>query len=199
MKTRNELINYFMNSFKSEFRSKEEYYKTISSKATEELNKAYHLEQLRKNNEQMLHKHGTDAYMIEYSKEEAQDIANYMWNNGMFKIYDDRVVYDRFKTDGLLYYVPLKFVEELEKHFNIFRSKYIHILGKSELNNFSVGDKVKIKFNNWYGDTVEQGTVHSINDDEIVIRKYRARAKGFTLKAGEECNIEKINSFVKVS
>lgn len=83
-------------------------------------------------------------------------------------------------------------------YFNIKRLDCINILGRDQLTNFTVGDKVKITFNNWFGKHNEQGTIHSIEDDEILIRKYRSKSKWLTFKVGEDCNIVKIKDFDKV-
>lgn len=196
---RNKLIDYFTLQYKERgFFTDKEIEKILAEKSTEELDRIYNIEQLREENKNKIYKKSFKAYQIEFSNEDSKEIARYSINRGMFKVYENEISYN-LRADHTLFYVPDVFVQELEKHFNIKRLDCINILGRDQLSNFKIGDKVKITFNNWYGGTVEQGTIHSIKDDEIMIRKYRSRSKGFTFKVGEECNIVKIKAFNKVS
>jgi len=196
---RQQLIEYFTLQYKERgFFTDKEIEKIIQKKSTEEMLRAYHIEQLRKENKNKIYKKSFKAYKISFSEDDNKEITRYMINNGMFKIYRNEISYN-LRADHILYYVPEVFVNELEKQFNIKRLDCINILGRDQLYNFNEGNKVKITLNNWYSGTLEQGTIHSIKDDEIMVRKYRSRSKGFIFKVGEECNMVKIEAFNKVS
>ena len=67
-----------------------------------------------------------------------------------------------------------------------------HYIGKKELENLKVGDKVKINKASDFGFSVNcKGTVYKIEENTVTIKKYRSKTKGWIIKTGEEGNIYK--------
>ncbi len=140
---------------------------------------------------------GTTTYTIDFDYNSREEIEKYMWDNNMFTMFNGEIQY-RCSSDGRLLGVPVEFVEQLKKKFKLKLSREMRILGRNDLKKFKIGDKVRITTDGIFGKSRVQGTVYDIKDDEIIVRKYRSRTKGYTLRVGDECYIEKIKKFQKV-
>ena len=67
------------------------------------------------------------------------------------------------------------------------------ILEQSDINNFMINDKVKIKFIGGFGQRVEsEGRVLRIEENEIVILQKNKRKYGWAFSVGDRVSIEKI-------
>lgn len=194
--TKQELINYFVENHNYGLMSKDQFIKMLEEKTTEELQELHAIDIKRKQNENEVFENGTLAYMIDFKYDLRKNIEKYMWDQGMFTIYNGRANYG-CSSDGRLYYVPIQFVNELSKHFEITTVNEMYILGRKDISNFSEGDKVKITTNGILGYSDRQGTVVNVEDDQILVRKYRSKKQGYALKIGQECFIEKISKFNK--
>lgn len=194
MKTREELLNHF----KVKYTDNNFILDVLESKTTEELQKIYETEIKREVMENEILDNGTVTYTIDFDHKLRKDVEKYMWDNNMFTMYDGKISY-RCSNDGRLLGVPIKFIEELQKKFNLKLSRKMYILGKKDIQNFKVGDKISITTSGIFGNSMNQGTVYEVDEDTITVRKYRSRTKGYTLSVGDECNIEKIDKFQKVS
>jgi hypothetical protein len=173
---------------------------TIKEKSTEELQKIYNVSQLREENEKEIVENGTVTYTIDFDENLSSDIQRFMWEHGMFTTYDGKFNY-RCSNDGRLVSVPIKFILEIEKHFNITvsKSREMYILGKKDIDSLNVGDKVLIIHDSILGKMKKQGTVIDKNENEIIVRKYKSRKAAYIFSAGEEIKIEKISKFQKAS
>lgn len=191
---KDELRNYYMEKYEG----KEWILKSILEKTDEELQAIYEIEKTREENEKEILENGAVTHTISFDYELRKEVEKYMWDHGMFTMYDGDINY-RCGSDGVLVGVPIQFIKELQKQFDLKLSREMYILGRKDINNFKVGDKVKIVTSGTFWDIEDQGTVHSINDDEIVVRKYRSRTKGYAFNVGDECKLEKINKFQKVA
>lgn len=171
----------------------------IEDKSTEELEKAYKKDLIRDKKENSIIKNGTTTFTIDFDYKVRKEVEKFMWDNNMFTLFNGEIKY-RNSSDGRLLGVPIEFIEELKKKFELKLSREVRILGKNELKNFKVGDKVTITIGDMFGGQInKQGTVYEVSEDEIIVRAYRSKTKGYTLTAGGEYSIRKINKFKTVS
>lgn len=194
MKTREELTGYFTELYKdNEFALK-----SMESKTTEELQTIYLRSVKREAAQNEILENGTITYTIDFDDNLNKEVEKFLWDNDMFTIYDGQFKY-RNGNDGRLIGVPIQFIEELKKKFEVKMHRKKYILGRKDIQNLKVGDKVTVTLDGMFGAYENQGTVHSINEDEIIIRQYRSRSKGWTLEIGKEVSIERVKSFQKAS
>ncbi len=191
-------IKMIMNYFEEKYGDNEFVMDFLKKKDPSELKQDYTRSIRRDKKENDILENGTITYTIDFDYNSRKDVEEYMWNNDMFTIYDGEIKY-RNSNDGRLLGVPVEFINQLKKKFELKLSREMYILGRNDLKKLKVGDKVNIIADGIFGKSSDQGTVYSITEDEIVIRKYRSRTKGYTLKVGDECYIEKINKFQRVS
>lgn len=196
MLNREKLISYF----KEKYKDNSMILNVLNEKTTEELQKIYNIEKQRKENKNWILENGTITYTIDFDEKLNKEIERFMWDHGMFTVFKAKINY-RCTNDGRLTGVPVKFIEELENNFNIefVRSREMYILGKKDIERFKIGDKVIILVDGILGNMETQGTIYDITDQEITIRKYRSKSKGYTFSVGDEVKIKKINKFRKVS
>lgn len=88
--------------------------------------------------------------------------------------------------------IPADIAEELRIKFAANEiDNYKDILEVNDIKGFKVGDKVKVFFENtWAQITEDKGTVYSIENNSITIKKYRSKTKGYVLKVGEVGKLE---------
>ena len=89
--------------------------------------------------------------------------------------------------------IPTEIAQEFKNKYNAHSiDNYKDILEIDDIRNLKIGDKVKIFFNNtWAQYSEDKGTVYAIENDSVVIKKYRSKTKGYILRAGEIGRIEK--------
>lgn len=187
-----------MDYFEEKYRDNEYIISILKERNIDELREDYKRDIKRDKKENDILESGTITYTIDFNYNSRKDVEEYMWDNDMFTIYDGDIKY-RNSNDGRLLGVPIEFIEQLKKKLELKLSREMYVLGRSDLKNLKIGDKVKITTSGLFGKTNDQGTVYSITGNEIIVRKYRSKTKGYTLNVGDECYIEKIKAFQKVS
>ena len=170
----------------------------LKKKDTNELMQDYEKSIDRDKKENVILEKGTITYTIDFDYNSRKEVEKYMWDNNMFTMFNGEIKY-RNSNDGRLLGVPVEFINQLKKKFELKLSREMYILGRNDLKSFKVGDKVEITTSGIFGMSSDQGTIYDIKDDEIIVRKYRSKTKGYTLEVGDECYIEKIEKFEKVS
>lgn len=191
-------IKMIMNYFEEKYGDSEFVMDILRKKDINELEQDYIRSIKRDKKENDILESGTITYTIDFDYNSRKDVEEYMWNNDMFTIFDGEIKY-RNSNDGRLLGVPVEFINQLKKKFELKLSREMYILGRNDLKSLKVGDKVKITTSGIFGRSSDQGTIYGIKDDEIIVRKYRSKTKGYTLEVGDECYIEKIEKFEKVS
>lgn len=171
---------------------------SINKRDISELRQDYKRDIKRDKKENDILENGTTTYTIDFDYNSRKEVEEYMWENDMFTIYDGDIKY-RNSNDGRLLGVPVEFIDQLKKKFELKLSREMYILGRNDLRKLKIGDKVKIITDGLFGKTSNQGTVYSITGDEVIVRKYRSKTVGYTLNVGDECYIEKVKVFQKVS
>lgn len=206
MKTRKELVDYFTLRYqKNGFFSDPEIEQMLAEKATEELQVTYNYNLKVSREKQSILENGLTTYelifnMYKQAKICKNKLLTFLHSIEAYSYEDNEIKFFHSKRGAdSIRRIPKKFIQKIENEFPDLKTKKDStIIGKNDISSFNVGDKVLLQFNNWYGGSTEKGTVHAINDNEIIIRKYRSRSTGWTFAAGDECNIEKINSFQEV-
>lgn len=186
-----------MDYFEEKYGDNEFIMDTLRKKDMNELRLDYQRSVARDKKVKDILEQGTTTYTIDFDYNSREEIEKYMWDNNMFTMFNGEIQY-RCSSDGRLLGVPVEFVEQLKKKFKLKLSREMRILGRNDLKKFKIGDKVRITTDGIFGKSRVQGTVYDIKDDEIIVRKYRSRTKGYILKVGDECYIEKIKKFQKV-
>lgn len=186
-----------MDYFEEKYGDNEFIMDTLKKKDMNELRLEYQRSVARDKKVKDILEQGTTTYTIDFDYNSREEIEKYMWDNNMFTMFNGEIQY-RCSSDGRLLGVPVEFVEQLKKKFKLKLSREMRILGRNDLKKFKIGDKVRITTDGIFGKSRVQGTVYDIKDDEIIVRKYRSRTKGYILKVGDECYIEKIKKFQKV-
>ena len=160
---------------------------------------AYEKEMYINKEENEIFENGTNLYFVNFPENQHQEIKQFVKENDIYTYnYErQRIDYVRPKIENdRIMFLPEKFVSVLESQFNVEKEKVCTVLGNEEIKNYKVGQKVKlIDMGSIFSD-VEYGTVVS-NDDELIIRKYRARNRGWKYSAGDMVKIKKIDSFKK--
>lgn len=187
-----------MSYFEEKYGDNEFVMNVLKKKNTNELRQDYKKDIDRDKKENKILEKGTITYTIDFDYNSRKEIEEYMWDNNMFTMYDGEIRY-RCSNDGRLLGVPLEFIEQLKKKFELKLSREMYILGRNDLKKIKIGDKVKITTSGLFGNTSDQGTACSVTENEIIIRKYRSKTKGYALNVGDECHIERIKTFQKVS
>jgi|GEM_PF-5088692 len=177
--------------------------KSLENKSDQELLDIYNRLKKRDDQEKQFLENGTTTFRINYDNLDVEkEIIEFMKNNEMFCLYDGQFDYQIRAGNYCIVGVPIEFINKIKEKFKD-KIKYIDferkILGYKDIEKLKVGDKVKIILNGIFGLTEAQGTVFSISDNEVIIRKYRSKTKGYTLKVGHEGFIEKIKKFQKTA
>lgn len=191
---RKEIEQYFINKYNGDTF----FIDALKSKNDSELKKVYDRSITRDNKENEILDNGTKTFTIDFDEKLNKEVEKYMWEHNLFTMFDGKIQY-RCSNDGRLLGVPIQFIEDLQKEFDIKMSREMYILGRKDIQGLEVGDKVSVLTSGIFGNSLQQGTVYLIKDDEVVIRKYRSKTKGWTLNVGDECMIEKITKFQKAS
>lgn len=176
---------------------------SLENKSDQELLETYNRFKRRDEQEKEILENGTITYRINYdSLEDEKQIIEYMKNNEMFCLYDGQFDYQIRVGNYCIVGVPLEFLNQIQEKFNN-SIKYIDherkILGRKDIKNLKVGDKVKVTLDGIFGLSEAQGTVFSISENEIVVRKYKSKTQGYVLKVGHTGSIEKIKKFQKTA
>jgi len=158
------------------------------------------------NNELILkdiHNNGVTTYRLNYhDKDLEKRIIEYMRKNNMYLFYDNRI--ETIHTGNYcIVGIPLNFVEGLKLHFKeelLNDDMYFDLerktISKANLKGFKVGDKIRFSGENMLGGiTYQNGTIYSIENDNILVRLYKSKTKGYRVKVGGVGNIERINKF----
>jgi len=191
---RKELLSYF----KNKYLGNEFVLNVIDTKTTDELISAYKETIKREEKESEMLENGTVTYTIDFNYNLRKDVEKYMLDHNMFTMFDGKISY-RCGNDGRLLGVPIQFIEELQKKFELKMLRKMHILGRQGIRSLQEGDKVSILMNDIFGNSIDQGTICKIDSDMVTVKKYRSRSKGYVLNVGDECSIKKIKNFQKVS
>lgn len=158
---------------------------------------AYEKEMYINKEENEIFENGTNLYFMNFPENQQQEIKQFVKENDMYTYnYEyQRIDYVRPRIENnRIMYLPEKFVSVLESQFNVEKEKVCTVLGNEEIKNYKVGQKVKLIDMESIFNDIEHGTVIS-NDDELIIRKYRTKNKGWKYSAGDIVKIEKIDSF----
>jgi hypothetical protein len=88
--------------------------------------------------------------------------------------------------------IPANSATEIQSKFNATHiDNQKEILERDDIKAFTIGDKVKVFFENaWSQISEDKGTVYSIEGETITIKKYRSKTKGYTLQVGQVGKIE---------
>jgi len=144
---------------------------------------------------------GITTYRISYKadKEIQKEIVDYIKQNNMYCFYDGRIDWNIHIGNYCIVGIAEKFITELKNKFgDIIYSVDLKrtTLSKKDISGLKEGDKVNIISENMFGGySGNQGTVFKIEDNEITIRAYRSKTKGYRLRIGEPGSIEKISKF----
>ncbi|WP_299831339.1 hypothetical protein [uncultured Metabacillus sp.] len=197
MTTKNEIINYFTEKY-----SDNEFILDAISKSTEEqLQEKYQLSLYRDQEENNILENGTYTYRLSYeTKEDEEAILNYMRDNKMYTFDEDGLNFRIRVGNYCIVGVPEKFINKLKENFNITHMDLKRkIIGKKDIEGLKVGDKVKVYIDGIFGLSSDQGTIYEINENEVIVRKYRSRTKGYTIQIGHIGEIEKVSKFTKTA
>lgn len=124
---------------------------------------------------------------MEYNEfyEIAERIEKYLNENNLM---NDNFSIGNFCINGVL----ADIAEEIKNKFaatHIDNQK--EILESDDIKNFQIGDKVKVFFENaWAQISEDKGTVYSIEENSITIKKYRSKTKGYVLQVGNVGKLE---------
>lgn len=180
---------------------------SINQKTPEELRKIYNQVIYRDTEEQQVLEEGITTYRINYRKEDERDIRAFMLVNNMYTYYDDTYCSFHSKFDyncspgnNCIVGVPEKFLTSIQTFFGdrILKVdlKTEHV-GLKHLQDFKVGDKVRLHLNSIFGVSLTQGTVFETSEGLVVVRGYRSKRKGYKIYVGTAVKIEKIDKFDK--
>jgi hypothetical protein len=176
---------------------------SLENKSDQELLETYNRLKRRDEQEKEILENGTITYRINYdSLEDEKQIIEYMKNNEMFCLYDGQFDYQIRVGNYCIVGVPLEFLSQIQEKFNNSIKFIDHerkILGRKDIRNLKVGDKVKVILDGIFGLSEAQGTVFSISENEVVVRKYKSKTQGYVLKVGHTGSIEKIKKFQKTA
>jgi hypothetical protein len=115
----------------------------------------------------------------------AEQLENYITENNLM---NEHFRIGNFCING----IPANIAEELKNKFaatDIDNQK--EILEPEDIKKFKVGDKVKIFFENaWAQIAEDKGTIYSIENNSITVKKYRSKTKGYVLEAGQIGRLE---------
>lgn len=194
---KNEILEYFNNKYIND----DFIINTIKQTPDNELVEIYEKDLMRSKEEKEVFENGLTTYRLNYeTKEDEIQIVKYMKENNMY-CFDDGILNYRIRVGNYcIVGVPEKFLNELQEKFNI---KWVdlkrEVIGKKDIENLKVGDKVKIYTDGIFGLSVDQGTIYEINESEIIVRKYKSKTKGYIIEVGQYGSIEKISKFSKVA
>ncbi len=202
MITRQEIEAYFTNLYKDSIIF-DHTMNVMKSKTDEELQKIYEISIRREKEENEILNNGTTTYRFSYeTNQDEKEIIEYMQNNEMYTIEDGRINYRIRVGNYCIVGVPAHQLEQLKEHFGN-RIKYVDlertIVSRKMIHDLKEGDKVKLVLDGIFGLQTAQGTVFSIEDNQITIRQYRSKTKGYVLNVGQYGHIEKVKAFQKVS
>jgi len=139
---------------------------------------------------------GCDVVRISFYSDEAKKaIKEYITNNEIPVIRDGKVNAGWYFGNYCLCFLRIKdadrLIEVLKDH-KIVKDLTRHYIGKNDVKDFKIGDKVYCYAENFFGGISQsKGTVYNITDNNITIRKYRSKSKGWILNFGDVGKIEK--------
>jgi len=146
---------------------------------------------------------GITTYRIIYETErEIQaNIVKFMKENKMYCFYDGKVNWNIHIGNYCIVGIPEKFIPILQEKFGeIIKGVDLKrsTLSRKDITGLKEGDKVKISMENSFaGISRDQGTICKLTDNEVTVRMYRSKTKGYRLRIGEACSIQKISKFTK--
>ena len=82
---------------------------------------------------------------------------------------------------GLPYEKAVEYAEKYELSIDMIKP----ILQNSDIDSVQVGDKVQYKTDSIFGLILNKGTIYAKTENTVIIRLYRSKTKGHTLKAGQ--------------
>jgi len=139
---------------------------------------------------------GCNVVRISFYSDEAKNaIKDYITKNNIPVIREGEVNAGWYFGNCCLCFLKIKdannLIEALKNH-KIVKDLTKHYLGKNEVKDFKIGDKVYCYAENFFGGiSKNKGTIYNITDKNITIRKYRSKNKGWKLDFGKIGKIEK--------
>ena len=139
---------------------------------------------------------GCDVTRVSFYSDEAKKaIKEYITNNDIPVIRDGKVNVGWYFGNYCVCFLRIadadKLIEDLKEH-KIVKDLHRHYIGKNELQGFNIGDKVYCYAENFFGGISQsKGTIYNITDNQVTIRKYRSKNKGWILNFGNVGKIER--------
>jgi len=139
---------------------------------------------------------GCDVTRISFYSDEAKKvIKEYITNNDIPVIRDGKVNAGWGFGNYCICFLRIKDADKLIenlKEYKIVKDLHRHYIGKNEVKDFKIGDKVYCYAENFFGGIAQsKGTIYNITDNQVTIRKYRSKTKGWILNFGDVGKIEK--------
>ena len=193
--TRNEMLDYLV--------PKEDNWLRVAAEKNSdaELLVIYNKEIKTRNIIKGIIENGITTYRISYGSEgEIQSsIVNFMKENEMYCFYDGKVNWSIHIGNYCIVGIPEEFIPILQEKFGeIIKGVDLKrsTLSRKDITGLKEGDKVKVTTENAFaGISRDQGTIYKITDNEVTVRMYRSKTKGYRLRVGEAGSIEKISKF----
>lgn len=197
--TRNEMVDFLA----PEIQGEDNWMRIgLEKKSDAELLSIYNKEVKNTNIINDIIENGITTYRILYGTEREiqSSIVNFMKENEMYCFYDGKVDWKIHIGNYCIVGIPEEFIPSLQEKFgeiikgiDLKRST----VSKRDITGLKEGDKVKTTLENAFaGISYNQGTIYKITDNEVTVRIYRSKTKGFRLRIGEAGSIEKISKFV---
>lgn len=197
--TRNEMLDYLAPEVPEE---KNWLRIGIEKKSDAELLTMYNREITNRNIIKDIVENGITTNRIFYGTErEVQtSIVKFMKENGMYCFYDGKVDWNIHIGNYCIVGIPEQFIPILQEKFgdnikgvDLKRST----LSRKDIAGLKEGDKVRVVTENAFaGMSQSQGTIYKITENEVTVRIYRSKTKGFRLRIGDAGSIERISKFV---
>lgn len=193
--TREEMLDYLIPEEDNWLRIEAE------KKSDAELLIIYNREVTTRNIIQDIIENGITTFRIFYDadREIQASIVNFMKENEMYCFYNGKIEWNIHIGNYCIVGIPEKFIPTLQEKFgetikgiDLKRST----LSKKDIAGLKEGDKVRVVMENAFaGMSANQGTIYKITENEVTVRIYRSKTKGFRLRIGEAGSIEKIAKF----
>lgn len=163
----------------------------IEKAPDEEITEIYENEKLT---QETLYK-GINIYRVNFYNDNIQkELMYFIKKNNLKEFYYNNIRQGGYLGNYCLPYIIEKDALKIKEEFkdNVKLDLKRHILGKNEIKNLQVGDKVTINAPNFIGGvSSSKGTIYSIDDTKVTVRKYRSKSKGWRLRYGEEGSIKR--------